>query len=309
LTLADPDARLLSAAAEIHSTLDPAEVLQRLAAQLAAVVGASEGAIFLNQPGQEPRLARSFGVTDGPQRPLAPVPADLPSATHPDPARGTVVSVPLRFGTHTAGLVELRFRGERSLGADEARLLAAVAAQGMIAIGYARRFERLEENSLIDGVTGLHNRRYLDERLAREVRRASADGSVLSVLMLDLDHLTAIKVQHGLAIATGVVAEVGRVIGPAIGDVGAHGLFGGDEILVILPATPAVVAAQLAERIRAAIEAHACPPAGIRVTASIGAATAAEPDLLPSLVQLADGALYRAKDAGRNRVMAASPGQ
>ncbi|MDB5412929.1 MAG: hypothetical protein JWR10_1264 [Rubritepida sp.] len=166
-----------------------------------------------------------------------------------------------------------------------------------------------------DGLTGIANRRHFDNTLFTEWRRAARDGKWLGVLMLDVDHFKGFNDRYGHLSGDECLRTVASVIAETIrrpGDIAAR--YGGEEFGVILPSTDLAGAKDVAERVRAAIEAaaitHGGNDAGV-VTASIGVAviapTARAVVEASALVGAADGALYAAKRSGRNRVIAAEP--
>ncbi|RQR62857.1 sensor domain-containing diguanylate cyclase [Burkholderia sp. Bp9015] len=161
-----------------------------------------------------------------------------------------------------------------------------------------------------DGLTGLNNRRSFGEVLDREWRRARRAHSVFSLLFVDVDRFKAYNDTYGHQAGDDALAAVARCIGENIrrpADTAAR--YGGEEFVVLLPDTPQTGAAQIAERIRAAIDELALEHAGSeygRVTASIGLASwTPEQDGEPgAVIKAADEALYYAKATGRNKVTA-----
>ncbi|NML33507.1 diguanylate cyclase [Paraburkholderia antibiotica] len=159
-----------------------------------------------------------------------------------------------------------------------------------------------------DGLTGLSNRRYLDQYLAAEWRRGTRDRSGLGFLMIDVDNFKAYNDTYGHVAGDEVLKSVAHTIESCLGrspDLAAR--FGGEEFAVVVPGTSAGGLRLLAEKIRIAIEdlaiTHAGSATGV-VTISIGAATlvpsAAEP--VTTLIEAADIGLYRAKRDGKNQV-------
>ncbi|MCC5857298.1 MAG: diguanylate cyclase [Ectothiorhodospiraceae bacterium] len=170
---------------------------------------------------------------------------------------------------------------------------------------------QLETASITDGLTGVYNRRHFDQTLVREWHRAQRQQSPLSVVMLDLDHFKPINDEYGHQVGDLCLQEIGRTLKQTVtraGDVAAR--YGGEEFAVILPNTPARGALTIAEEIRrriAGIVPADPSAASVRMTASLGVATA-EPDFQgrpEDLVYAADAAVYRAKTLGRNRVVMA----
>jgi two-component system cell cycle response regulator len=195
------------------------------------------------------------------------------------------------------------------------RLQARLAAK--------RRADRLRDDlreglaaAVTDPLTGLYNRRYALPQLARLAARAASAGEPLTVMVADLDHFKAVNDAYGHAAGDTVLAETATRLRGALreGDIAAR--IGGEEFLVVLPATDAELANAVARRLcgRIAHTPVALPGSGeeVRVTVSIGLATLegdargqdAGASLADSLLQRADRALYGAKSHGRNRVRA-----
>ena len=167
-----------------------------------------------------------------------------------------------------------------------------------------------------DALTGLSNRRHFDEVLDGEWRRAKRDGSAISLLLLDIDRFKAYNDGYGHQGGDACLRAVGSAVAGGVrrpGDLAAR--YGGEELAIILPGTNERGAVQVAERVRAAIQALAIPHAGNAscgsvVTASLGCATlnpGDSADEASALVALADARLYEAKRTGRNRVGASTP--
>jgi diguanylate cyclase (GGDEF)-like protein len=192
------------------------------------------------------------------------------------------------------------------LAADERRRLQKEADAAR------REMHAAYELARHDELTHLYNRRALDEMLAAEVERAHRYQRPLSVLMVDFDHFKEVNDRHGHRAGDGVLRDAALVI---LGELRANDQatrYGGEEFFLILPESGAEEALALAERVRGAMEDHVFRVAGgdggmveLRVTASIGVATLGErSDSAERLVRAADAALYAAKAAGRNRVVA-----
>ena len=169
----------------------------------------------------------------------------------------------------------------------------------------------LERLSVTDELTGLANRRHLDDELEHELQRHERHGRAFAVLMLDVDRFKVLNDTHGHPAGDAVLKQLARVLTECSrkGDTVAR--FGGEEFLVILPETPAAAAEVMGERIRSATEAERfiLDEAGIavKVTASIGLALFPQHGRTPeALIAAADQALYRSKQGGRNRVTTAS---
>lgn len=160
----------------------------------------------------------------------------------------------------------------------------------------------LRQLASTDSLTGLLNRRALDEVLLREFSRAKRHGAVFSLMLVDLDHFKAINDRHGHPVGDAVLAGLGVLLREVVraSDVAAR--LGGEEFAVVLPDTSLVEASTLAERVRHAVHKSAWPVSG--VTASFGVAQLdAEANDPGTVLKRADRALYDAKAAGRDRVM------
>ncbi len=174
-----------------------------------------------------------------------------------------------------------------------------------MSLARARRVE-LDELLATDVLTGLANRRKLEELLEHEVTRARRFETPLSVVMIDLDHVKQVNDTHGHLAGDAVLSAVGRTVQSELREVDGAGRYGGEELLLVLPGTNLEGARAAAERVRAAIAAQVVEHDGQRltVTASAGCATLdpRRPRTAGELVQAADAALYAAKEAGRDRV-------
>ncbi len=171
------------------------------------------------------------------------------------------------------------------------------------------RTDMLEQLALLDGLTGIANRRSFDQTLTHEWKRAARSVGVVSVIMLDIDHFKAYNDNYGHGAGDECLQRVAGALRAIIqrpSDMIAR--YGGEEFIALLPATELPGAAQLSENFRRAVSnlalPHAFSPIADHVTISVGHATrqAAPNDNPQALVTAADQALYRAKELGRNRV-------
>jgi diguanylate cyclase (GGDEF)-like protein len=171
-----------------------------------------------------------------------------------------------------------------------------------------RAYADLERLARTDPLTGLANRRRFMEELEQEVERSERYGRPLSVVALDLDHFKSVNDSHGHAAGDDVLREAAQALQSVCRDVDLAARMGGEEFSLLLPETDIPGARIVAERVRERIAgaAHRSPAGqAFRVTASLGVATVKPGASGEALLQAADEALYRAKDAGRNRVMLA----
>ena len=172
------------------------------------------------------------------------------------------------------------------------------------------RVNRLEQETLIDPLTGVFNRRYLDRRLTQEVERALRYRIPLSVLLIDIDHFKQINDGYGHPVGDQVLVCLGKIVAGELRESDVFARYGGEEFMIILPNTPLAGAIDIAERVRLRVHSHVFLPiepegmGGINRSVSIGVASlGGATDSTEKLVQSADKSLYGAKNAGRNRVM------
>jgi diguanylate cyclase (GGDEF)-like protein/PAS domain S-box-containing protein len=165
--------------------------------------------------------------------------------------------------------------------------------------------EQLRELAIMDSLTGLFNRRHFIELSEREFERTSRYGKDLSLMMMDIDHFKAVNDTHGHHVGDEVLCRLAEIFRSGLRSTDVVGRLGGEEFGILLPETGLPEAFPLAERVRGTVADLPIPTSAgdLAVTISIGvAAMATEAQKLESLMQLADTALYKAKENGRNRV-------
>ncbi len=174
----------------------------------------------------------------------------------------------------------------------------------LVALVGVRLMAKLQRLSRSDGLTGLYNRRTIEELVHDEARRAVRNFRPFAVLMIDADHFKSINDRHGHAAGDDALRHLATVLRAQMRDVDRVGRFGGEEFVALLPGTSAAEALSAAERLREALlrrgwswNGDACG-----LTVSIGVAAWRGPnDTVDELLKRADAALYRAKALGRNR--------
>jgi diguanylate cyclase (GGDEF)-like protein len=192
---------------------------------------------------------------------------------------------------------------------NRAGILRAMAEQVALALANLRLRETLKSQSIRDPLTGLFNRRFLEESLERECRRAARADRALSLLMLDVDHFKTFNDTFGHDAGDAVLREVGAVLRTFFRGEDVACRYGGEEFALLLADTPSEGAAQRADRLRHHVERLSLTfrrrPLG-PLTISVGIASLpSHASTAESLLRLADQALYRAKHEGRNRVVVA----
>jgi diguanylate cyclase (GGDEF)-like protein/PAS domain S-box-containing protein len=230
---------------------------------------------------------------------------------HAAPSEYSYVCLPLLAHGEVIGMLHLQMIETGEL--PQAILLIAnmFAEQVRLSVANIRLREALRNQSIRDPLTGLYNRRYLEEMLTRETRRAVRAEQGLGVLMLDLDHFKKFNDTYGHDAGDTVLRETASLLLKSVRSEDIVCRFGGEEFIAILPAADLKVTQARAERIRSKLREltvlHQGQPLGT-VTVSIGVAELPQHGTSPKeLIDAADAALYRAKNDGRDRVMTADP--
>ena len=312
--LGDERERLRSAIRRIGETfaanLDREGLLEIVASAAVDAVRADGGRAVLVGDGDAHRESALAGRTDGLGPLLDAAQARLAQGHDGLVSDGEVhgLAVPMGSGADVHGYVAVARRGSPFTAAD-AEMVAYLSGQAAVSLENVGRHEEVERDAYTDPLTGLANRRRFDELLAAAVDRSHRDGRPVSLLVIDLDHFKAINDEHGHQAGDAVLREVAWVLRDGVRGLDEPARLGGEEFGVILPATDAAGARMLAERLRESVQAlRATTPSGtpIAVTTSIGAGTVAGLAAdAAELVRIADGALYAAKRAGRNRTVTA----
>jgi diguanylate cyclase (GGDEF)-like protein len=237
----------------------------------------------------------------------------------------SLVAIPIRIGVEVCGVLELiNRRGAAQYNAHDRDLLAIFADYIAIAIQNVLDGKLAHEYAKRDNLTGLYNDRYLHSALEQAIDAARDADSDLALLFLDLDFFKHVNDNHGHLAGSQVLREVGHLLKRMVPDPPAIvARYGGDEFVIAVPGCALETAVELAERIRNEIEGTVfCARAGeiqttplhLRgITCSVGIATlkasasgAADMHAAKSLLlRLSDSAMYRAKETGRDRVVAA----
>jgi diguanylate cyclase (GGDEF)-like protein len=195
---------------------------------------------------------------------------------------------------------------------DQDQRLAAgsLASHAAIALENARLHRIVERQALVDGLTGIANRRQCEDALTAEIARAERLGSTLTLVLADLDDFKAVNDAHGHAVGDDVLRKFAAALRSTVRDSDLAGRWGGEEFLLLLPGADATGGALLADRVRAAFSERAFAGRDgetVNVTCSFGVAQHRPGDDARELFASADRALYRAKRAGKNRVELEAP--
>jgi len=215
----------------------------------------------------------------------------------------SVVCIPLQKGNETEGVIYLdSLKTPNLFHEHQAEFLKSFSAQTALALENARLYTQ----AVTDSLTGLYNRKFINERIFEEMVRSRRYARDCSLILLDIDHFKNINDSHGHAVGDSVIKRVAEILreNARTSDVVAR--YGGEEFLMLLTETDIVGAKSLAERVRVAVEGAEIRVADqmVSVTVSCGVSGYLEgfENKLAAFVAEADKALYRAKNGGRNRV-------
>lgn len=224
----------------------------------------------------------------------------------------TYTCVPLFSHGETLGIMRLRPAVEGQELPEALRaLLPGIVRQVSLALAGLRLQDRLLQQSIRDPLTGLFNRRRLEDELAAQTAHAAASGQPLSLIALDVDHFKRLNDTFGHDAGDAALVRLSAALRDMAPPGSTPARPGGEEFSLLLPGYDLGAATALAERLRAEIAGWALTHAGIslgQITVSLGVAGYAPPLSTPdALVRAADEALYSAKRQGRNRVIEAAP--
>ncbi len=215
------------------------------------------------------------------------------------------LAVPIDGGGTIKGYLAVFSRGELDLGDSAVDELEQLAGRAGPAIENAQRFREAKQLADLDALTGLHNRRYFHETLAREVARAHRYTRDLALIIFDIDDFKAINDQIGHLAGDGVLADAASRVRDMVRSADIACRVGGDEFGVVLPEASASDADQLYRRIQHTVSGHQIAQVG-RIVFSAGVAELRPDDDAVSFFQRADDALYRAKEAGKGQIVGAA---
>ena len=223
---------------------------------------------------------------------------------------GSYIGIALKVHGNTIGVIGMDSSVQYGLGVDEMDLMAVLSHQLAAGIEKSRLFEKTQQLSQLDGLTGLFNHRMFQERLQQEMNRRFRTRNPLSLIMLDIDHFKKFNDTYGHQAGDSVLKELAGIMLEecrcATTDICCR--YGGEEFALIMPELELHNAFKVAERLRKSVETRGFrmneQVAVENVTISLGVAgIAGAQDLSPEeFVKKADEALYLSKRSGRNRV-------
>jgi diguanylate cyclase (GGDEF)-like protein len=302
---------------EIAGSIDLDEVLARtLEAATSAVPDAHAAVVRLENPEDGPTIAAHGLSADGAEAITGPpdgTPARAIEVSYhyaddaSDPARQIHggLAVPLEENGGRLGYLTVYTRSsERHFDLEDVRRLEELSSRAGPAIENAKRFREARQLADLDALTGLHNRRYFHETLARECARAHRYSRRLALIVFDLDDFKDVNDRIGHLAGDAALAEAAERVREVVRTADIACRVGGDEFSVVLPESGIEQADQLFVRIQNAITGRPVGQAG-RLKVSAGVAELSPEDDSISFFERTDEALYRAKEAGKGRSMTA----
>jgi diguanylate cyclase (GGDEF)-like protein len=302
---------------ELGGSIDLDEVLSRTLEAGGAIPGVDAALVTITDGEQKPIVATLGLSAEEAHRQTVSGPPDghearaitltyqyPPSLEGTDDVVHSGLAVPVPGEAGPIGFLTVFSRSaQRRFAEEEIRELELLAQRAGPAIENARRFKEAKKLADLDALTGLHNRRYFHETLAREVSRAHRYGRRLALVVFDLDDFKAINDRIGHLAGDSVLAETAERVRDVVRSADVACRVGGDEFAVILPESAAADADQLYHRLLGAVSSRPVGQAG-RLSVSAGIAELREEDDPTKFFERADEALYHAKEHGKAQVVA-----
>jgi diguanylate cyclase (GGDEF)-like protein len=318
---------LRRAASAVTETLETDQTVNRILEQLQQVI-AYDGASIHMRIGEElvivgvsgfpdmnAILGLRFRVTDKPQSIVLETgkPYFIPDLDSYDHGFKDVASLhirswvglPLIVRDKTIGLLAIDSLQPNHFKEKDIQLATEFAGQVAAALENARLFEETQTQAITDPLTGIYNRRGLFQLGELEFKRARRSLHPFCAMMFDIDLFKRINDHHGHTVGDQTLRQLVQCASQSSRTIDLFGRYGGEEFIILLPETSLSSAQRIAERLRKIVmdEPFETDAGALRITISIGVAGMKKEDTLQSLLERADAALYRAKDAGRNCVM------
>ena len=325
---------IFEAAMKLHESLDASEIVARALEFLPGLVEAQSWAVFIKtEQTNRLELVRAINAPELPVGPFveieqAPLPIAravneqrtiIAGSTGDDTADSSLAEdelaalcVPLIASGRLVGAVQATRKsgGGDAFRQEDARVVELVCASLATALANAIDYHDATRQTLIDDLTRLYNVRYLYQTLEGEIRRARRYSSAVSVVFMDLDGFKLVNDAYGHRAGSATLTEVAQVISKSVRDTDFVARYGGDEFVLMLPETSAKRALQMAERVRLQIANNRFKGgvgADIYLTASFGVASFPEhATQAEKLIELADAAMYEAKQRDKNNVKLAA---
>jgi diguanylate cyclase (GGDEF)-like protein len=319
--LAREQTALQRVATSVAAETNPAILFARVAQQVGMLLGAESGYVLRFEGDDEYRVAGSWGRRGATTLPVGEVNVQAPDGLAAELRRGRSVKrrsvapgthlfaarhrigAPIVVDGRTWGMVVALRDRPGPFPPDDEKRIARFAQLASVAVANAHARESLATQALTDPLTGLANRRAFDQRLVEETERAVRHERELSLILVDVDHFKQINDRFGHATGDRVLVNLARDMHAVMRNGDLLARIGGDEMAMILADCPPSQAEEVAHRMLAAIVEDTSLSQRHGVTLSIGVAGLSAGRSAEELLRLADQALYRAKNFGRNQVV------
>ena len=284
------------------------------------------GALYLFHPsrtsvsvvaswGELPAAEQTFAPTDcwglrhGRTHPLSEDRAGLPCSHLSEPLPAVSYCLPMQVQGVPLGVLNVRSQHKENLGDAKLQLAYTVVEQTGMALSNLNLRAALREQSIRDPLTGLYNRRYMEEALKQHLSRVTRHLHPLGVMMIDIDHFKGFNDLYGHRAGDALLHELGKFLQKHIRAEDVACRYGGEEFLLIMPDTLQETALRRAEQLQQEVRALRVESAGqshAEITLSVGVAIyPVHGSTIETLLRAADSALYRAKQEGRDQVIVA----
>ncbi|MGQ9496777.1 MAG: diguanylate cyclase [Desulfotomaculales bacterium] len=221
----------------------------------------------------------------------------------------SLMAVPMYAEDEIVGLLVVGERRPQVYGDRHLHLLSIIGGQAAVAINNALLYRRIEKMAVTDELTRLWNRRHFCDQARKALERAQATGAPLALVIVDIDDFKAFNDCYGHLAGDAALVEMAGVLRRSLRRQDLVARYGGEEFVILLPGTGEAGAVEVTERLRREVEKHrfrAAGNPGNRLTISAGVAVYPQDGhTLDELLRVADGALFRAKETGRNRLFTA----
>jgi len=219
---------------------------------------------------------------------------------------GSVLVQPLPFKKEAKGALVFFGREKNAFSEYVIRATGILADLAAASIQNAFLFGEMERKAVTDGLTGLHNHRWFQDKLSQEIERAGRIGNRVSIVLLDIDHFKKVNDTYGHPVGDEVLKGVAKTLKSSIRQVDSSARYGGEEFVLVLVGADLKGARDFSERLRKKISRLVFRGDGTEFSVTLSMGIAVYPDDAenkPDLIEAADQALYRAKESGRNRVV------
>ena len=217
------------------------------------------------------------------------------------------IAIPIIKNKKLVGILDVFSNRKNAFSADDEEILELFANNMSVAITNAIYYKKVQDLAIRDGLTGLYNHRHFMESITKEIKLCSRYGKAMSMIMIDIDHFKKFNDEYGHPVGDRILKLIAKTIRNNIRqDIDIPARYGGEEFAIILVETPPNEAFDIAERIRTNFENQNLED--IKLSLSISCGLASYPDNATdyrTLIELADKALYKAKNSGRNKTIQA----